>query len=105
MFRRPPRSKRPDTLFPYTTLFRSHYNNQHWTSDVLSRASDLEGEKVTVMVPVVRGFPLAVLDPKGAFVSLVRPAPSFGKIDIAGAKEAGRLKTLRHRGEIGRAHV
>src|SRR3546814_5183448 len=23
MFRRPPRSKRPDTLFPYTTLFRS----------------------------------------------------------------------------------
>src|SRR3546814_9674562 len=37
-----------------------HYNNQHWTSDVLSRASDLEGEKVTVMVPVVRGFPLAV---------------------------------------------
>src|SRR3546814_14181219 len=50
------------------------------------------------MVPVVRGFPLAVLDPKGAFVSLVRPAPSFGKIDIAGAKEAGRLKTLRHRG-------
>src|SRR3546814_7248460 len=24
MIRRPPRSKRPDTLFPYTTLFRSH---------------------------------------------------------------------------------
>src|SRR3546814_19249269 len=23
MIRRPPRSKRPDTLFPYTTLFRS----------------------------------------------------------------------------------
>src|SRR3546814_18995493 len=39
-----------------------------------------------------------LLDPKGAFVSLVRPAPSFGKIDIAGAKETGRLKTLRHRG-------
>src|SRR3546814_1593607 len=26
------------------------YNNQNWTSDVLSRASYLEGEKVTVMV-------------------------------------------------------
>src|SRR3546814_10737495 len=25
MNRRPPRSKRTDTLFPYTTLFRSHY--------------------------------------------------------------------------------
>src|SRR3546814_16093773 len=28
MFRRPPRSKRTDTLFPYTTLFRS------WACDV-----------------------------------------------------------------------
>src|SRR3546814_7280624 len=26
MLRRPPRSKRTDTLFPYTTLFRSCYN-------------------------------------------------------------------------------
>src|SRR3546814_15324174 len=25
MVRRPPRSPRPDTLFPYTTLFRSHH--------------------------------------------------------------------------------
>src|SRR3546814_6752533 len=25
MIRRPPRSTRSDTLFPYTTLFRSHY--------------------------------------------------------------------------------
>src|SRR3546814_6316717 len=25
MIRRPPRSTRPDTLFPYTTLFRSRY--------------------------------------------------------------------------------
>src|SRR3546814_5078851 len=25
MLRQPPRSKRTDTLFPYTTLFRSHY--------------------------------------------------------------------------------
>src|SRR3546814_16229434 len=76
-----------------------HYNNQHWTSDVLRRASDLEGEKVTVMVTVVRGFPLAVLDPKGAFVWLVRQAPSFGKNDIDGATEAGRTQTLRHRGD------
>src|SRR3546814_9789849 len=27
MIRRPPRSTRTDTLFPYTTLFRSGYNN------------------------------------------------------------------------------
>src|SRR3546814_20053421 len=34
MHRRPPRSTRPDTLFPYTTLFRSEeetgYQATHW---------------------------------------------------------------------------
>src|SRR3546814_19703521 len=29
MIRRPPRSTRTDTLFPYTTLFRSPWNNGH----------------------------------------------------------------------------
>src|SRR3546814_10196903 len=30
MIRRPPRSTRTDTLFPYTTLFRSPENRQSW---------------------------------------------------------------------------
>src|SRR3546814_17934790 len=33
MIRRPPRSTRTDTLFPYTTLFRSHlqnFSNYRW---------------------------------------------------------------------------
>src|SRR3546814_17728002 len=29
MIRRPPRSTRTDTLFPYTTLFRSHDTTSH----------------------------------------------------------------------------
>src|SRR3546814_3128076 len=29
MIRRPPRSTRTDTLFPYTTLFRSHHQVRH----------------------------------------------------------------------------
>src|SRR3546814_3456704 len=29
MIRRPPRSTRTDTLFPYTTLFRSHLESSH----------------------------------------------------------------------------
>src|SRR3546814_14355463 len=37
MIRRPPRSTRTDTLFPYTTLFRSHafYQLLHQGSDVV----------------------------------------------------------------------
>src|SRR3546814_5763535 len=30
MIRRPPRSTRTDTLFPYTTLFRSDQRNSEW---------------------------------------------------------------------------
>src|SRR3546814_19359359 len=33
MIRRPPRSTRTDTLFPYTTLFRSHQHDEHPEGD------------------------------------------------------------------------
>src|SRR3546814_10632352 len=33
MIRRPPRSTRTDTLFPYTTLFRSHWKRQNPQSE------------------------------------------------------------------------
>src|SRR3546814_5930630 len=32
MIRRPPRSTRTDTLFPYTTLFRSRWRDGRWRS-------------------------------------------------------------------------
>src|SRR3546814_20206197 len=45
MIRRPPRSTRTDTLFPYTTLFRSHLRDQAgqggpvgWILEVLDHA-------------------------------------------------------------------
>src|SRR3546814_10491177 len=40
MIRRPPRSTRTDTLFPYTTLFRSYHrsvNQPEWSFDGLGR--------------------------------------------------------------------
>src|SRR3546814_6920727 len=40
MIRRPPRSTRTDTLFPYTTLFRSHgagINTPHWHSCAMAK--------------------------------------------------------------------
>src|SRR3546814_5777811 len=38
MIRRPPRSTRTDTLFPYTTLFRSLSDEQH--RDMVGREAD-----------------------------------------------------------------
>src|SRR3546814_13599800 len=40
MIRRPPRSTRTDTLFPYTTLFRSGY---YWITTPIITTSDAEG--------------------------------------------------------------
>src|SRR3546814_3137181 len=39
MIRRPPRSTRTDTLFPYTTLFRSHYKLQNEGQDAYHLAA------------------------------------------------------------------
>src|SRR3546814_18817432 len=38
MIRRPPRSKRTDTLFPYTTLFRSARECQHRKQNMLRKS-------------------------------------------------------------------
>src|SRR3546814_2265012 len=45
MIRRPPRSTRTDTLFPYTTLFRSNGHEQ-WVlpSDIRNDAGHLQSE-------------------------------------------------------------
>src|SRR3546814_8409848 len=38
MIRRPPRSTRTDTLFPYTTLFRSHVGRREVSGEILAVA-------------------------------------------------------------------
>src|SRR3546814_5148474 len=42
MIRRPPRSTRTDTLFPYTTLFRSHQHGQGRLGDFAARGRWLQ---------------------------------------------------------------
>src|SRR3546814_5948639 len=51
MIRRPPRSTRTDTLFPYTTLFRSRRARDHELAVPLVREPDHE---LAVVVPAVR---------------------------------------------------
>src|SRR3546814_963746 len=48
MVRRPPRSTRTDTLFPYTTLFRSYQPEPGYRADGNCRACmvEVEGERV-----------------------------------------------------------
>src|SRR3546814_18568481 len=59
MIRRPPRSTRTDTLFPYTTLFRSNTIRgavQHGQIDLFQQVHD---EVFVRMQSLARGCPLA----------------------------------------------
>src|SRR3546814_3634242 len=49
MIRRPPRSTRTDTLFPYTTLFRSAAEHCERLCDILVRIN-AEGGEIIVLV-------------------------------------------------------
>src|SRR3546814_11822564 len=56
MIRRPPRSTRTDTLFPYTTLFRSS-NPRLWNSVKTSRRLDHDGEIDPIAVQIAGSDP------------------------------------------------
>src|SRR3546814_4024186 len=48
MIRRPPRSTRTDTLFPYTTLFRSHGAHRAWVGAELDHRLDRVADDVAL---------------------------------------------------------
>src|SRR3546814_17024393 len=52
MIRRPPRSTRTDTLFPYTTLFRSNPMNQD--KNMQAKAKIAEGIEAATLVEIYR---------------------------------------------------
>src|SRR3546814_15125148 len=91
MIRRPPRSTRTDTLFPYTTLFRSHPgviiapaitldHNQMLPVDRTDRARDaLEQRRQRGIALLLAAMPaaLAVEIPIGLVEDVVAPDPRF----------------------------
>src|SRR3546814_14718281 len=103
MLRRPPRSTRTDTLFPYTTLFRSARRRvdtevgwRRLVDRLLLRLHDVRQRSVARLVQAqVGGDDRRRLDGDG-----LQPA-----VDLPGHGE-GTVADLDLRGEeIGRAHV
>src|SRR3546814_2916794 len=98
MIRRPPRSTRTDTLFPYTTLFRSYYTDMQ--ADEL-RLDDLgagpEGELLKRDVETL-GFRV---DNR----SRVMLSESIGTTFTYGGEFYRDVQDGASASEIGRAHV
>src|SRR3546814_18019988 len=91
MIRRPPRSTRTDTLFPYTTLFRSPLPPR------CGRGAGTRGRRRR-----------ARLDPHLFPRSLAQEAPQQAPPAATRVRRAAREETRRRRPpapEIGRAHV
>src|SRR3546814_292004 len=79
MIRRPPRSTRTYTLFPYTTLFRS-------VIKIIPRRAKIANEVAAIIRPVVHGFQgRRVIDFRHARVSdrvIVSVAPEYATIRV-----------------------
>src|SRR3546814_16573800 len=115
MIRRPPRSTRTDTLFPYTALCRSNYDtipNVIYTEPEVAWVGRTEQQLKEDGTPYKTGsFPFAAL---GRAVAMAEPA---GFVKVIAHAETDRVLGLHlvgvgvselvHEGvlKIGRAHV
>src|SRR3546814_16116801 len=111
MSRRPPRSTRTDTLFPYTTLFRSHLGVQ-WCEDQFEflgvRRQMDEGLAAILRRLLARdeaGFLQPLERDHGRRLAHSHPLAEFALRDPVLAPQLAQEAPLPCRYEIGRAHV
>src|SRR3546814_3962774 len=85
MSRRPPRSTRTDTLFPYTTLFRS---------EPVGRQTDLREDGAGACVEVVAADGQEVLE---------RRAVPLDRVRVAAHRRGGGVERIGRRRDAGRS--
>src|SRR3546814_20073101 len=112
MIRRPPRSTRTDTLFPYTTLFLSVLCDVEEKDGASTSSAQTEGERIRLVrtwafpIPIHSAEAATVIVPFGHW-------PRMAGEYIASTRVGGRVKrpdpfsrtTYSTAWEIGRAHV
>src|SRR3546814_18891654 len=79
MIRRPPRSTRTDTLFPYPTLFRSVLAT---TADWGALATELGGDRVNVYTATGALQDVHRVDAKPSLVARARTADQIGRAHV-----------------------
>src|SRR3546814_21169419 len=124
MMQRPPRSTSPDTLFPYTTLFRSLRETPHQLLDhppslhadqiradaeMRARTEHDVAVETAFDIQLRRVFPFRGIDPGSGEVEqdrLAFPEVLTTPFEVFGNEtELRRLAERAHAQQIGRAHV
>src|SRR3546814_5586362 len=104
MIRRPPRSTRTDTLFPYTTLFRSRRLLGLFRGARVGGGDFHPGFGGEFLDRVHEAQPALVGHPADR-VAMRRAAETMVEALFVVDREAGRLFVMEGAAEIGRAHV
>src|SRR3546814_2061137 len=83
MIRRPPRSTRTDTLFPYTTLFRSRCRAnarclRRRADAEIEAANDNQKQDENAADTAQRAAPIAPVDPRPGWSALGPPVSPYG---------------------------
>src|SRR3546814_805399 len=97
MIRRPPRSTRTDTLFPYTTLFRSDY--QVWKIDsrnlTSTRLTTDTARKKLLLVGDASGSTIGSIDGGRTLLVTTRHGQTHGSGFLGVDTETGETRLLR----------
>src|SRR3546814_9567575 len=92
MYRRPPRSTRTDTLFPYTTLFRSSPRRTHVRSRGQQVCHVVDEDLGQFVIPLWLHTALAP--------SVVAAAPFAARDDLALAGDVDAARSEEHTSEL-----
>src|SRR3546814_12366452 len=95
MIRRPPRSTRTDTLFPYTTLFRSELHNNHHAYGTSAKFSTkwYEFDLGWGYISVLRFFGLAKVKKLAPKLKLDAPKAQADASTLQGDRKSTRLNS------------
>src|SRR3546814_2192465 len=118
MIRRPPRSTRTDTLFPYTTLFRSYASvirqglfstgcraGSLYDEGAFGTPNGLALAAVSALIRLNNTYSLG-RDADGNYVGLLNPEDPYGGMTQSrDLREIASFRDPRYRAKIGRAHV
>src|SRR3546814_12553869 len=109
MKRQPPRSTRPDTLFPYTTRFRSprrdHRSGVNIMADIAKLVEELSQLTVLEAADLAKALEEAWGVSAAAAVAVADPAGGGAAAEAAEEQTEFDVILTGDGGKIGRAHV